>query len=446
MSNTKIIWQQLIKLLEDENVKDPDLKNISDGSLSPDHDRRIENLPSSINHTCMDIVRDFEQLVLEKEQLSEELLDCYRQLNAAFDATIAVSNCNTSHHAIELLLGEISRAVDCKYSYYIGPLATESSTLKNSKDKHQPTQDLIVQAYKADNIAEAQQYWVRNELSLQNLINQNSETGVAMIDYHRPHDLDHQGRGNVLAVRLKSRHDNLNSSSLILVRLADKSPFNAMEMNLAATVVRMGSAVMGNIIYAQKLNQNYLQTITSLVRATEAKDVYTSGHSQRVAELACKLGRHIELDNQQIKLLEWAGELHDIGKIGIKDDVLCKPGKLTDQEFDHIKTHPVKSFKVLEPIEALACIHAAVKHHHEHYDGSGYPDGLKGRDIPYHARILQIADVWDALTSTRPYRKAMSARRATEILRDEAGTTMDPDLVEKFLEIIPSLERNTSPD
>jgi HD-GYP domain-containing protein (c-di-GMP phosphodiesterase class II) len=165
----------------------------------------------------------------------------------------------------------------------------------------------------------------------------------------------------------------------------------------------------------------------------EAKDEYTSGHSTRVSEMACRLAKHIGRSEKEIKQLEWAGLLHDVGKIGIRDEVLGKTDKLTEEEFDHIKTHSVMSYKVLEPLDILRDILPAARHHHEHYDGSGYPDGLIGQEIPLLARILQIADVWDALTSTRSYRKAMTEEKAEQIMREEAGTTMDPDLVESFL-------------
>ena len=188
----------------------------------------------------------------------------------------------------------------------------------------------------------------------------------------------------------------------------------------------------------EKINQSFLQTISSLALAMEAKDAYTSGHSTRVAQMAASLGRKLGLDQTQIQRLEWAGYLHDIGKIGIRDDILNKPGKLTEEEFEHIKTHPVLSYRVLQPVQALKCVLPAVKHHHEHYDGSGYPDGLTAEEIPLHARILKVADVWDALTTTRSYRQAMSKEQAIQILKQEVGKTMDPFITLKLLEIIKS--------
>ncbi len=193
---------------------------------------------------------------------------------------------------------------------------------------------------------------------------------------------------------------------------------------------------------SQKLETAYRQTISSLVRAMEAKDEYTSGHSERVAYYACKLGEFIQLDPLEMQLLQWAGRVHDIGKIGIPDAILLKKGKLTDWEFEQIKTHPLKGYKVLEPVDALEGILLAVKYHHEHYDGSGYPDRLQGEESPLLARIIQIADVWDALTTKRPYRDSMSNHEAKQIMIKEAGTTMDPRLVTAFLDSLDHSEES----
>jgi HD-GYP domain-containing protein (c-di-GMP phosphodiesterase class II) len=134
--------------------------------------------------------------------------------------------------------------------------------------------------------------------------------------------------------------------------------------------------------------------------------------------------------------LEWAGLLHDIGKIGIVDAVLSKPGRLTADEFDHIKTHPAQSAQVLQPVDGLRANLPIVRHHHEHNDGSGYPDGLVGEEIPLLARIIQVADTWDAITSSRSYRKAIPFDKALGIMREEAGIITDASVAHVLIDMV----------
>ncbi len=372
----------------------------------------------------------FEQMKRDSESLAEELLFCYEQLNIAFESTRALAQCKTVDQALTVMTAQIGRAIQSRYSYYVGPLSSRISLLGPGARKES---NVIVLASDPDRLEDARNFYQTHIPRFASLLNAALSSRVENVDYQGTYDLDQEGRGNALAVRLESiSRENPNPGSLLFVRGDDQPLFAAVDMNLAETLAKTSAAVLEEILYAEKLHRTYLQAITSLVRAMEAKDPYTGGHSTRVAETACELGRFIGLAPSDIQLLEWAGMMHDIGKIGVRDDVLQKTGRLTAEEFEHIKTHPVKSFNVLEPIDALQSILSAVRHHHEHYDGSGYPDGLRGEKIPFFARILQVADVWDALTSTRPYRASMSKEKAIEIMRQEAGHTMDPQLVKQF--------------
>lgn len=368
------------------------------------------------------------------DRLGDELFVCYEQLNIAFDTTEQVTSCKTAQNAVLVLNKIISAAVESRFSYYLGELTQQFSLLDENGSP-----DRCRTIYAADQTQEAaaEAFFTRNESQLRELIEAESEGQVITIDHNGPVDHDSVGRGNVLAVRLQNIENDIGYlGTLIFVRRQEQDLFSAIHLNLAKSLVRIGAASLGNIIYAEKLQRTYLQTINSLVRAMEAKDAYTSGHSTRVAEMAVALGRKMDLSAEEMRVLEWAGLMHDIGKIGIEDAVLCKDSGLTDEEFDHIKTHPVQSEKVLEPVEGLQPVLAAVRHHHEHFDGLGYPDGLAGEDIPLLARVIQVADVWDALTSSRPYREAMSRDDALNIMREEAGTTMDPALVKVFVDIL----------
>lgn len=180
------------------------------------------------------------------------------------------------------------------------------------------------------------------------------------------------------------------------------------------------------------------QMIEALAEAIDAKDKYTKGHSFRVSRYAIILAKKIGLPQKEIKELEYEGLLHDVGKIGVPDAVLNKPGKLTDEEYAIIKSHTVKGADILKKIFTLSGADDCARHHHEKYDGTGYPDCLKGEDIPYHARILALADTYDAMSSNRIYREALS----TDVIRAEfvrcRGTQFDPVLCDAFVELIDS--------
>ncbi len=176
--------------------------------------------------------------------------------------------------------------------------------------------------------------------------------------------------------------------------------------------------------------------IRSMINAIDAKDPYTCGHSDRVAEFARLISRELLLSEHLCEQVFMTGLLHDVGKIGVPDHVLNKPDQLTDQEFELIKQHPVIGFEILKHLENLSYVLPGVLHHHEAFDGSGYPHGLAGDQIPLCARILAVADAYDAMTSNRPYRRGMPTERAERILTEGAGLQWDPDCVDAFFRTV----------
>jgi HD-GYP domain-containing protein (c-di-GMP phosphodiesterase class II) len=171
----------------------------------------------------------------------------------------------------------------------------------------------------------------------------------------------------------------------------------------------------------------------SLTAAIDAKDSYTFGHSERVARAAVVLGRELGLQEDEQSDIYLAGLLHDIGKIGIRDDVLTKRGPLTDEEFRHIQQHPVIGHRILAGLHAIAHLLPGVLYHHERYDGKGYPEGLRAEAIPLLARILAVADSFDAMNTSRPYRTAIPIERVDQILRNGAGTQWDPLVIDAYI-------------
>ena len=184
---------------------------------------------------------------------------------------------------------------------------------------------------------------------------------------------------------------------------------------------------------ARKIRTSFFHAITALVYALEAKDVYTGGHSQRVTEMSVAVARELDMPQNSIDKIRLAGLVHDIGKIGIRESVLTKPARLTDEEFQHIKYHCEIGERILNPIVDNEEILMMVRHHHERYDGAGYPDGLSADQIPLGARIIAVADSYDAMTSERPYREAMSTEAACAEIKRCKGTQFDPKVAEVFL-------------
>jgi putative nucleotidyltransferase with HDIG domain len=178
-----------------------------------------------------------------------------------------------------------------------------------------------------------------------------------------------------------------------------------------------------------------LNTVQSLVHTLEAKDKCTEGHSKRVAILATLLAKRLGFSDQNVEKLRLAGILHDIGKIGIREACLNKPGRLSDDEYCEVKAHPLISERILKPIDELQDILPEIIHHHERYDGNGYPCGLKREEIPLEARILAMADCFDAMTSDRPYRAALTTDEAMEEVRRNTGKQFDPQVVSVFFEM-----------
>ncbi|MBI4845051.1 MAG: response regulator [Candidatus Omnitrophica bacterium] len=179
--------------------------------------------------------------------------------------------------------------------------------------------------------------------------------------------------------------------------------------------------------------ENILYTLINII---DAKDAYTRSHCERVTSLAVLLAQELKLSNEQISLIEKAAKLHDIGKIGIPESILNKPGALTVEEFNVIKQHSVFGEKICEPLRSLRPVLKIIRHHHEHFDGTGYPDGLSGEKIPLEARVIAIADGYDAMATNRPYRNALLQAEIVDILHEGSGSQWDPDITKAFLKMI----------
>jgi len=219
-------------------------------------------------------------------------------------------------------------------------------------------------------------------------------------------------------------------------RPAETEPFETGELRLLECLAQELSNTATTRDLLRELREMLFNTVRSLVAAIDAKDEYTRGHSERVFHLSVRIGQSMGLPPEQIQMLNWAALLHDVGKIAIQREILNKPARLTDEEYRIIQSHPERGCKVLQPILQLRPVLPAIRHHHERYDGRGYPDGLLGEAIPLLSRIIAVADTYDAITSTRAYRQARTAEYAREQIEQGAGTQFDPALVRVFLKML----------
>lgn len=223
---------------------------------------------------------------------------------------------------------------------------------------------------------------------------------------------------------------------MVLENSPDRPPFNEDELEALTTLSNQAMVAIENARLYENVKNNYFATIQSLVNALEASDRFTKGHSERVRLLSVELGKSLNLDFKELELLEHAAILHDIGKIGIDNFVLQKQGRLTSREYGLVKTHPLIGDEILGPIENLGDVRKTIIQHHERYDGTGYPYGLRGEEISLTSRILSVVDTFDAMMTDRPYRKALLLKHVIDELEENSGTQFDPAVVETFVAML----------
>jgi putative nucleotidyltransferase with HDIG domain len=242
---------------------------------------------------------------------------------------------------------------------------------------------------------------------------------------------------SVLCVLLRTPRKSLGV--LHLDRGPFQKPFTADDLRLADALAANVSAGIECAQLLRKQRELFLDTITILAQAVELRDECTGNHTTRVTQYSILLAEHVEMPQDQLDLLRIGTPLHDIGKIGIDDAILRKPDKLTAEEFEIMKTHTVKGAEIVQTIPDLKTIVPIVRSHHERWDGKGYPDGLQGEAISPLARIVALADAFDAMTQDRPYRKGMPAEVAFGEIEKQAGRQFDPNFAAGFLRIQQSI-------
>ncbi len=275
----------------------------------------------------------------------------------------------------------------------------------------------------------------RKPLSKSNLVEKNIVLGKK--------ELDLLGEGEFLCLPISYRDSLLGL--LVLTEFPDNCYVKEDEIRVLSILSRQASIAINNSMLYEKLQNKYLSTLEILAAALEAKCRNTKGHSQRVSVYAREFAKFLSLVESEILILEKACAVHDIGKIVIPESILAKPDKLTDDEMRQMKMHPFKGADILIPLGIMREMMPVVRNHHERHDGKGYPDALKGGEIPFEAKLVSIVDAFDAMTSHRSYRRTCFTRKeAMAEIESQIGTQFDPDLSMKFLKFYPEILNHTS--
>ncbi len=355
-----------------------------------------------------------DQLVDEHAGMAEELLAVYEQLGVVFEVTRRLPGLHDELQMLELFLESVSRSFSQCAAALVRPNEIDAS------DWVLIGGGITINAWLSQRIEQAR---CERRTMVASTPPSSSVFGDVSVE--------------VLVAPIFSGDDFV--AAVVLARTSQMAPFSASDMLVIESLATFCGDLVRNHRLVKEVRDMSFATVRALVNAVDQKDPYTCGHSVRVAYYATLLGKTLDMTDAELEMLQWAALLHDVGKIGIRDDVLKKTGKLTKDEFEHIKEHPVRSYQVVKEVPQLAAALDGVRHHHEYYTGGGYPDGIAGRDIPLAARVIQIADVFDALTSARSYRAPYDWKNALSIMRAESGSRLDPALLPVFVNLLEAL-------
>lgn len=356
-------------------------------------------------------------LVHDIEQLSISLSDKFEEIRLIHDLTAKLELESNAEEVVLDMLHQLAVCVPSK-TFIVELAPADTDCLDGEPDRLLVGEDLSTSEIEST-VAAAWRHVAKTDGIVRDItiVNQSSEPRLE----------------NIRVMILPIHRGGTHLGRMITIRSTSQPEFTTVDIDLVRSVLMMLSMHLVNQRQYIEMQSMLEGMVRSLASALDAKDAYTCGHSSRVADLAVALSRRLGMTEQDSDSLQLAGILHDIGKIGVDDSVLKKPGALTDEEFDQIKLHPVLGYEILKGIRPFRHILPAVRHHHESWDGRGYPDGLAGNNIPRSAQILAVADSFDAMVSDRPYRRGMPLDKVRKIFREGRGKQWAADVVDALL-------------
>lgn len=368
------------------------------------------------------LLAQYEQVVEENQQLRDELGRCYKHLSVVFEITDKISRLRDPYEIEREMLRCYAEMLRADYLLIASGRSLRRLHLDGLLAGPPPATP--------DRLADLLQDEIKR-------VRQQPRTLRLRLD-QADDDALHDWQG--LLAGLTTTNDNV--TVLLTLRSPGRTPFDAGDELVSETALAYGGHVLRNAIMVRHIQRSALETVRAFANAVDARDTYTCGHCERVGWLARQVGERLGLTEAELDILEWSGILHDVGKIGVPEQILNKAGALSEIEFEQIRRHPRLGYDVLKPVSSLEPVLGAVLYHHENYDGSGYPTGIAGENIPRNARIIRVVDTFDALTSTRSYRHGRTIDEALAIIERDAGTTFDPHIAILFADMIRTFRRD----
>jgi HD-GYP domain-containing protein (c-di-GMP phosphodiesterase class II) len=391
-------------------------------ALSPDQETttaRLDEIADAMDDLVAGIVDEYRQRA-ELELMTEELGSRYEELHLIYAIDQHVQNhAGDYESAFRSLLQSTAEHLNVDVVAFVRP-EKGVSLYATSLSKEIHNLDLVLVEMRGDLFRFVQS--LRETI----VLNADDDPRRTYIFTDMPY--------KVIACPVRS--DQRVDSLVVLLNHKHKPDFTNSDRKLAEVMANQLSSLSNTYLLLDSMGEFNHQMATALIEAVEAKDPYTRGHSERVNLLSMEIGRTMGLVPAELDDLHWGSLLHDVGKIGIPDAVLCKPSKLTKDEYAFIMVHPERSYEILRHIRQLKNAIPGARHHQEKFDGTGYPHGLKGERIPLHARIMAVADTYDSITSSRAYRAGRSHEAAMAEIERVTGTQLDPAIVAIFRDIV----------
>jgi HD-GYP domain-containing protein (c-di-GMP phosphodiesterase class II) len=399
-------------------VRDPDRQEIGLLAIlverqAPDAD--LTALERTLVQLAAGIEREY-HLICESNALAEELGGRYEELNLLYSLEGHRRAFEEGAEGVKALLNNLAERLDIDVAVFVES-GLQAPVYITKLTRPLSNLDLVLTAVRGDLFRFA--CTARKALTLNRIDDPRRQYLFVNMPYR------------LLACPVVG--SSANNAMLVLLRRESEPEFTNSDKNLAMVIAIQTAIMMQNHTMLGSLRKFSSEMAAALIEAIEAKDPYTRGHSERVQKVAVKIGAAASLGAMSIEDVSWGALLHDVGKIGVPENIICKAGRLSEDEYTMIKIHPERSYEIIRHIDHLrrGALDAA-RYHHERYDGSGYPSGLRGKEIPVEARVISIADTYDAVTSSRSYRSASDHETAMGILRGVSGSQLDGELVQVF--------------